>query len=80
MLPYHLSPSQGQTGLQATLTPLARCGDGPLSTRMKDPWTILAPASSWAIESPSLVTQYLDLGLVILTLCPGLTSPVHPNL
>lgn len=78
MLPYHLSPSQGQTGLQATLTP-ARCGDGPSSTRMKDPWTILAPAS-WAIESPSLVTQYLDLGLVILTLCPGLTSTVHPDL
>lgn len=79
MLPYHLNPSQGQTGLQATLTPLARCGDGFSSTRMKDPWTTLA-SPSWAIESPTLLTQYLDIGLVILTLCPGLTSTVNPDL
>lgn len=71
MLPHLLSPSQGQTGLHATLT-LACCGDGPSSTT-------LAPASR-AEEPPSLVTGHLDLGLVILTLCPGLTSPVHPDL
>lgn len=78
MLPHHLSPSQGQTGLRASLT-LARCGDGPSSTRMKDPWTTLAPAL-WAEEPSSLITRHLDLGLVILTLCPGLTIPVHPDL